>query len=275
MLTAHPALPPQSYLFVPGSRPDRFNSALSSGADAVIVDLEDAVEPASKERARDTVAAWVSSERPVLIRINGRDTPWFEHDAKLGALKGVAGIVLPKTQSADDIGALVSIVRKKIPVFPIIETAHGMWNAMEVARSPYVRRLMFGTLDFISDMGMTGDREVLNPWRAQLALVSCVAGLEPPVDGVTRDIYDEERLEQDTTNGKGYGFGGKLCIHPKQIPLVHRCYRPSQQELKWAARVIDAAAQAEAGAIVVDGKMVDRPVVLQAQKLLAFASMMP
>lgn len=268
------AFSPQSYLFVPGSRPERFDRALSSGADAVIVDLEDAVEPAAKEAAREAIAGWVSRCRPVLVRINARATPWFEHDAKLGALDGVAGIVLPKAECAEDVTAAIAIARRRVPVYPLIESAQGMWNAMAIARAPFVKRLMFGTLDFIAEMGMPDDGEPLNHYRNQLALISRVAGIEAPVDGVTPDIHDLARIERDALNGKRLGFGAKLCIHPKQIEAVHRCYRPSEQELAWAARVADAASKAEAGAITVDGKMVDRPVMLRAQRILAMAAML-
>ncbi|MBB5406398.1 citrate lyase subunit beta/citryl-CoA lyase [Paraburkholderia sp. HC6.4b] len=264
--------PAQSYLFVPGSRPDRFQSALTSGANAVIVDLEDAVEAAAKDSARASVAAWVSRSRPVLLRINGWGTPWFEADAKLASLDGVAGIVLPKTEHASDVVNLVSLARRRLPVFPLIETAVGMLSAMEIAKAPGVERLMFGTLDFIAEMGMQEDREALNPYRAQLALISRAAGLEQPVDGVTPDINDAERLIADATNGKRIGFGAKLCIHPKQIAAVHGCYRPDEQQLAWAKRVVEAMAQSGPGAITVDGKMVDRPVLLRAQRLLASAA---
>jgi citrate lyase subunit beta / citryl-CoA lyase len=263
---------PQSYLFVPGSRPDRFQSALSSGADAVIVDLEDAVEPAAKESARAAVAAWVSRSHPVLIRINAYGTRWFDEDAKLAALDGVAGIVLPKTERALDVINVVWRARRKVPVFPLIETAVGMLSAMEIAKAPCVEKLMFGTLDFIAEMGMQEDREALNPYRAQLALISRAAGLEQPIDGVTPDISDVERLMADALNGKRQGFGAKLCIHPRQIAAVHACYRPGEQELAWARRVVDAMTESGAGAITVDGKMVDRPVLLRAQRLLAFAA---
>ncbi|MGU7770498.1 HpcH/HpaI aldolase/citrate lyase family protein [Burkholderia sp. MR1-5-21] len=273
---SHPAgngaFSPQSYLFVPGSRPDRFDAACSSGADAVIVDLEDAVEPAKKDAARATVAAWVSRARPVLVRINGRGTPWFDDDARLAALDGVAGIVLPKAEHPDDVIAVVSRAQRKVPVFPLIETAQGMWSAMEIAKAPCVKRLMFGTLDFIAEMGTDDDRDALNPYRAQLALVSRVAGLDQPVDGVTPDIQDAGRLATDARNGKRHGFGAKLCIHPKQIATVHACYGPDERDLAWAARVIDAVSNAEAGAITVEGKMVDRPVVLRAERLLALAA---
>lgn len=265
---------PQSYLFVPGSRPERFERALASGADAVIVDLEDAVEPTAKEAAREAIANWVSRSHPVLVRINGRATPWFEQDAKLGALDGVAGIVLPKAECAEDITATIAIARRRVPVYPLIESAQGMWHAMAIAKAPFVARLMFGTLDFIAEMGMPDDGEPLNHYRSQLALISRVAGIEAPVDGVTPDIHDLARIERDALNGKRLGFGAKLCIHPKQIEAVHRCYRPSEQELAWAMRVADAASKADAGAITVDGKMVDRPVMLRAQRIIALAAML-
>lgn len=260
---------PQSFLFVPGSRPERFDRALSSGADAVIIDLEDAVEPAAKEAAREYIANWVSRRHPVLVRINGLGTPWFEQDAKLGALNGVAGIVLPKAERAADIIATVSIARRRVAVFPLIESACAVWNALEIAKAPFVKRLMFGTLDFIAEMGMDDDGETLNHHRAQLALISRVAGIETPVDGVTPDIHDNARLERDALNGKRQGFGAKLCIHPKQIEAVHRCYRPREQDLRWAERVVEAASQFQSGAIALDGKMIDRPVLLRAQQLLA------
>jgi citrate lyase subunit beta/citryl-CoA lyase len=269
---AKTAFLPQSYLFVPGSRPDRFAKALSSGADAIIIDLEDAVEPAAKDAARESIAAWVSRKHPVLVRINGRSTPWFEQDAKLGALDGVAGIVLPKAEHASDVSCTISFARRRVPVYPLIESALGMWNAMEIAKAPFVKRLMFGTLDFIAEMGMADDGEPLNHYRAQLALISRVAGIEAPVDGVTPDIQDLQRIERDGLNGKRLGFGAKLCIHPGQIEAVHRCYRPGEAELQWAARVAEAVSKAGTGAITVDGKMVDRPVVLRAQQLLALAA---
>ncbi|MCU9953509.1 CoA ester lyase [Burkholderia sp. BKH01] len=271
-MSSEAAFSAQSYLFVPGNRPERFASALASGADAVIIDLEDAVEPATKVDARETVKAWVSRDRPVLVRINGRGTPWFDEDAKLVALDGIAGVVIPKTESLDEIVEVVSAARRKVPVFPLIETARGMWSAMEIAKAPYVKRLMFGTLDFIAEMGTDDDHEALNPYRAQLALISRVAGIEPPVDGVTPDIHDTDRLVADTRNGKRHGFGAKLCIHPAQIAAVHACYSPSARDVEWAMRVVDAVSRADGAATTVDGKMVDRPVLLRAQQVLASAA---
>ncbi|RKT99411.1 CoA ester lyase [Burkholderia sp. Nafp2/4-1b] len=261
----------QSYLFVPGNQPERFDKALASGADAVIIDLEDAVEPDAKVAARDAIARWVSPECPVLVRINARNTPWFDADAALGALKGVAGIVLPKAERADDVCAAVALARRRVPVYPLIESAHGMWNALDVAKAPYVERLMFGTLDFIADMGMSDDGVSLNHFRSQLTLISRVAGIESPVDGVTPDIHDGERIARDALNGKQQGFGAKLCIHPKQIGFVHRCFRPSDDEVRWARRVLDAMRESNGGVVTVDGKMVDRPVSLRAERIVGLA----
>ncbi|MGT0194746.1 HpcH/HpaI aldolase/citrate lyase family protein [Burkholderia pyrrocinia] len=271
-MSSEAAFSAQSYLFVPGNRPERFASALASGADAVIIDLEDAVEPAAKVDARETVRTWMSRDRPVLVRINGRGTPWFDEDAKLVALDGIAGVVIPKAESLDDIVEVVSAAKRKVPVFPLIETARGMWSAMDIAKAPYVKRLMFGTLDFIAEMGTDDDREALNPYRAQLALISRVAGIEPPVDGVTPDIHDTDRLVADTRNGKRHGFGAKLCIHPRQIAAVHECYSPSARDVEWAMRVVDAVSRADGAATTVDGKMVDRPVLLRAQQIIASAA---
>ncbi len=262
---------PRSLLFVPGSQPDRFNKALNSGADTVIIDLEDAVKPDAKDDARRAVAAWAAPDRQVLLRVNANGTPWFTEDAQLARLRGVTGIVLPKAESASDVVALVSLTKTKLPIFPLIESAEGMWNAMAIANAPFVHQLMFGTLDFIADMGIESDGGELDPFRAQLVMISRVAGIHPPIDGVTPAIDDVERLATETRNGKRRGFGGKLCIHPKQVATVNQCYAPSESELAWARRVLDASEKANGAAISIDGRMVDRPVVRRAQRLVDLA----
>jgi citrate lyase subunit beta/citryl-CoA lyase len=258
----------RSFLFVPANQPNRFQKALDSGAHAVIIDLEDAVGPDAKDEARRMVSKWLTPERNVLLRINARQTPWFEADAQLAKMPGVSGIALPKAESASDIVALVSLTKAKTPVYPLIESALGMSNATDVANAPFVRQLMFGTLDFIADMGMESDGVELDPFRAQLVLISRVAGIEPPVDGVTPVIDDAQRLTAEASHGKRRGFGGKLCIHPKQVPIVNACYAPTDAEVSWARRVLDASARARGAAVSVDGKMVDRPVVLRAQRVV-------
>jgi citrate lyase subunit beta/citryl-CoA lyase len=262
----------RSLLFVPGSKPERFDKALQSGADAVIIDLEDAVSPDDKDEARRAITAWVRPDRRVLVRVNAKGTQWFEQDALLCKLPGVAGVVLPKAENPRDVTELVAIAKTKTAVFPLIESAQGMWNVLEIAKAPFVRQLMFGTLDFMVDMNMELENDDLNQYRAQMAAASRVANIRAPLDGVTTCIDENAIIERDTLNGKRWGFAGKLCIHPKQVAIVNECYAPSAVDVAWAKRVLDASSRADGAALCVDGKMVDRPVVLRAQRIVDLAS---
>lgn len=260
---------PRSFLFVPGSRPDRFEKALAAGAHAVIVDLEDAVPPGEKDNARAALAAALPLAQLVLVRINAAATPWFDDDVRLCRDAGVAGIVVPKAEDAAVIGRIRAIVGANAALFPLIESARGMWHAAEVARTPGVARLLFGSIDFQLDLGLTDDDLVA--YRSQLVLVSRVAGLPAPVDGVTTAIDDAEALARDLERTRRLGFGGKLCIHPKQVEDVNAAFRPTPDEIAWAERIVAAMAEAAGAAVAVDGRMVDRPVLLKAREILAAA----
>lgn len=274
---------PRSYLFVPGNRPERFSKACSAGADAVIIDLEDAVPAAEKAPARSDIAAWLSVSQPVLqpasqpvsqpvlIRINSSDSRWFNDDLELCKLPGVAGIVLPKAEQLDDILQARS-VGDSIAVLPLIETARGFANAGELARAPGVQRLMFGSIDFQLDLGINGDDDELLYFRSQLVLLSRLAGLQAPVDGVTTAIDDAGQLRAETLRARRLGFGGKLCIHPKQVGPVNQHFSPTEDEIAWAKRVLDAAAAANGAAVALDGKMIDRPVILKAREIAGEAA---
>ncbi|MGB7191871.1 MAG: CoA ester lyase [Collimonas pratensis] len=259
-------LTPRSYLFVPGNRPERFAKACAAGAGAVIVDLEDAVPPAEKVAARASVAAWLLSDNPVLIRINSADTEWFRDDLALCRLPGVAGIVLPKAERVTD---LARVGRAGgISILPLIESAQGFWNVKALSQAPRVQRLVFGSIDFQLDLGIDGDNEELLYFRSQLVLVSRVAGIQSPVDGVSTVIDDHEQLRSDTLRARRLGFGAKLCIHPRQVAQVNEGFSPDESDIAWAKRVLEAASTAEGAAVAVDGKMVDRPVILKAQEIL-------
>jgi citrate lyase subunit beta/citryl-CoA lyase len=257
----------RSYLFVPGNRPERFTKACAAGADAVIVDLEDAVPAVEKNAARAALAAWLTPERAILIRINSAETEWFHDDLALGGMPGVAGIILPKAERVLDLSAVAS-AGAGTPILPLIETAQGFANVQALAQARCVQRLLFGSIDFKLDLGIDGDDQELLFFRSQLVLVSRIAGLQPPVDGVTTAINDPEELRNDTLRARRLGFGGKLCIHPKQIGPVNQCFSPSAQEIEWAGRVLEAAAAAGGAAVALDGKMVDRPVILKAQQII-------
>jgi citrate lyase subunit beta / citryl-CoA lyase len=262
-------LPPRSYLFVPGNRSDRYAKALAAGADAVIVDLEDAVAPKDKSSARAALAAWLSPEHPVLVRVNGAESEWFREDLPLCKSPGVAGVLLSKAENVGDIRAVAEHSAAATPILPLIETARGFWNAYALAEAPKVQRFVFGSIDFQVDLGIQGEEEELLYFRSQLVLVSRMANLEPPVDGVTTAIDDAERIRCDTLRAKRLGFGGKLCIHPRQVGVVNECFEPTAEEESWARRIMEAAEAVHGAAVSVGGKMVDRPVIARAEAILS------
>jgi citrate lyase subunit beta/citryl-CoA lyase len=258
----------RTYLFVPATRIERVPKALAAGADAVIVDFEDAVSPADKRPAREAAARGFPNASSVFIRVNGPDTEWFEEDLKLCGALGVRGVVVPKAETSEQMRHAASRLQRDAILLPLVETGRGFANADALCAVPGVQRLVFGSIDFQLDLGITGDREELLYFRSALVLASKLAQLQPPVDGVTVDIEAIERVRDDTLYAKRLGFGGKLCIHPKQIGPVNDCFYPNADEVAWAQRVVDAAGAAEGGAVQVDGKMVDRPVLLKAQQIL-------
>ena len=258
----------RSYLFVPATRIERVPKALASGTDAVIVDLEDAVAPSEKSSARDALARGVPNAQSVFIRVNGPDTEWFEEDLKLCRELGARGVVVSKAETHEQMHHVGSRLPSGAILLPLVETARGYANVAALCAVPGVQRLMFGSIDFQLDLGITGDREELLYFRSGMVLASRLAGIQAPVDGVTVDIENVERVQDDTLYARRLGFGGKLCIHPRQIAPVNQCFCPTADEIAWARRVVDAAGAADGGAVQVDGKMVDRPVLLKAQEIL-------
>jgi citrate lyase subunit beta / citryl-CoA lyase len=263
---------PRSYLFVPASRPDRYERALASGADAVIIDLEDAVAPADKLQARESLRQWLQA-RPasapgVVVRINAHGTDWHGDDFALCVLPAVVSVMAPKAEHADALNA-VAALRPNLRVIALIESALGLANARALAALPVVQRLAFGNLDFALDLGLRGHGEDdLMPYRAEVVLASRLAGLPAPIDGVTPALDDEARLRADVQRARRLGFGAKLCIHPRQLAPVHEGLAPSAAELEWARRVVQAAGSAQGAAVAVDGTMVDTPVLLRARAIL-------
>jgi citrate lyase subunit beta/citryl-CoA lyase len=269
----------RTFLFVPADRPERYARALVSGAGAVIVDLEDAVAPERKDMAREQLARAhgalpASDRRRLLVRVNTCGTPWHEDDRALVAqlsTQGLAGVVLPKAERAEDLLALVAAIGPAGAIVPLIESAAGLAALDALAGAAQVLRLAFGHLDFQADLGLAceADESELVPVRLALVLASRRAGLAAPIDGVTPDWRDLQRLAADTARARRAGFGAKLCIHPEQVAPVHTALGPTAEELAWARRVRDAMQSTGGGVISLDGRMVDAPVVRLAQRLLA------
>src|SRR5258708_22358957 len=217
----------RTYLFVPGNRPDRFEKARQSGAHAVILDLEDAVQGTQKDLARETVVAWLSPERPVYVRINGTGTPWFERDLEVVCLPGVLGVILPKAEFPEQVVQVAACLAGEARVLPLLETALGIWNARVLAQAPRVERLAFGSVDFQLGTGVTGGQEELLYARSRLVLASRIAGLLPPVEGVTMALDDITRLRDDGVRARDLAFVGKLWIlHGRVVMIKQGCARP-------------------------------------------------
>lgn len=262
----------RSYLFVPGTRPDRFEKARSSGADTVILDLEDAVSEGEKATARESVSSWLSPERPVFVRVNAATTPWFEADLEAVARPGLAGVLLPKAERQTEIGSVASCLGDAPSIVPIVETALGLWNVGEIAGSPRVERIAFGSLDFRLDLAMEGDSEELLYARSRLVTVSRAMGLLSPIDGVAVDLEDQELLENEVERARRLGFGAKLCIHPKQVQTVNRSFTPTETEIQWAKRILAAVEAYDSETMQLDGQMIDRPVIERANSIISKVS---
>ena len=263
----------RSWLFVPATRPDRFAKGATSGADRVILDLEDAVAPSEKVEARRNLArAVIPGEVPVYVRVNSALTPWFEDDLAVAATLAIRGILLPKADSAAHVERAARAIPNECAIVPIIETAIGFWNVLDVARAPRVERLVFGGLDFSLDTGMQDEDGAFDYVRSRIVIASRVAGIAPPIDYVTLAIDDQELLQRHTARSWHFGFGGKLCIHPKQIPVTNDAFRPSDDEVAWARSILrEQAARPEDAVFAHRGELVDRPVLERARQIVAAA----
>ena len=265
---------PRAYLFVPADRPERYAKARASGADAVIVDLEDAVAPEAKTRARDALADALDEAAPVVVRINAAGTPWFADDLALCLHPGVAAVMLPKADGIDAVCTAFEACFKDL--LPIIESARGVEEAHNIARVPGVVRLAFGSVDLALDLGIDcapdGAEDELLYFRSHVVLASRLGGLDAPADGVSTAIDDAVRLHADAERVRRLGFGAKLCIHPRQVAAVQAAFTPGADRVAWARRVCDAFAAAGGAAVAVNGQMIDKPLHERALAILRSAA---
>lgn len=263
----------RTLLFVPGTKPELFAKAASAGADGYIADLEDAVAPADKERARELTLAGLA-EVPGVVRINAAGTPWHDDDlTAVSQAPGVAAVMLPKAEDADVVRAVAARLGG-IPLLLLIESARGVRDAGALATLDGVTRLAFGNLDFALDAGIeprSDDEDELLYARSTITTASRAAGLPGPIDGVVGDFKNDELLGRRTRRAFDLGFRGKLCIHPKQVAVVHAAIAPSADEVAWARRIVDGAGDLEGAAVQIDREMVDRPVLLKARDILTRA----
>ena len=288
--------PMRSFLFAPGNRPRMLQKVGHCGADAVILDLEDAVPISEKEVTREAVrdAAGTIDTCPVYVRINpleaaaGFSQPIGEADLAAIVRRGLAGIIVPKVESPDDLQRADALLHSlelqhglapgDVDIIPIIETALAIQRAYDIAASgARVKRLAFGAGDFTRDIGVAWSRREIESQHARSALViaSRAAGLEPPLDTVWVDLRDERGLMRSARTARQLGFQGKMAIHPSQVDPINTAFSPSDAEIAHATRVVDAFTQAEAeglASIQLDGQFIDYPIVESAQRVLAMAA---
>lgn len=270
----------RSVLFTPGTRADRIQKALETGAaDVVVADLEDAVAPGKKDEAREAVRAALEAVRSSSAQRAVRINPWPSRlaEADLDAVLPAAPdlLVIPKAEDPDDLRALdARLGDADVRLLLILETAEGVLNARELARaSDRVAAVAFGAEDLAADAGMRrspGNSEVAVP-RSLVALAAAASRVVA-VDMITADYRDADRTRREALEARALGYRGKMCLHPAQVEVVHEAFAATPDEVAWARRVVAAADGSGAGAggvVVVDGKMVDVPLVRQARAILA------
>jgi citrate lyase subunit beta/citryl-CoA lyase len=253
-------------LFVPADRPDRFAKACEAGTDSVIIDLEDAVAPDLKSSVRRIPRNALPSDRtvPLMLRINAPDTQWYRDDVAFARATDFDAVVLPKAETPEQTAELRAALNPGQKILGLVETVRGVARVTELAEA--TDRLAFGSIDLSADIGCENTHMALLPIRSQIVQAARLAGRPAPLDGVTTSTRDPEIIAKDARHSHELGFGGKLLIHPGQIELVRGAFRPAREHVDWAERVI--AASANGGGALVDGAMVDLPVLKQARRVL-------
>ncbi len=282
--------PWRSFLFAPATHARRAEKVFQAGADAAILDLEDAVAVAEKPGARALAVAALQRPRPCkgFVRVNAAETEWCFGDMEAVVGPWLDGIVLPKLEDAATLRTidwtLAQLERRagvevgSVDLMPIIETGLGVSNLKEIAACrSRLRRLCFGAGDYTLDMGIRWslDEAELGHARAAIVLESRAGGLEPPVDTVFIELRETEAFAASATRALALGFQGKLCIHPDQVAPVNAAFSPTEAETARAQRIVaafDEAERAGSASIQVDGYFVDYPIVEKARRTLALAA---
>ncbi len=254
-------------LFVPGHRAALLSKAAASGADAVIMDLEDAVSDADKPAAHAALGDRPDLPVPLVVRCNGFDSGWFAKDMEALVKNPPQMIMLPKAESADHLDVIAKTLGADMPIVPIIESAIGLAAVEAMMQHPSVLQCAFGHLDFSLVIGAEPHWESLYYARGKIVVASRLGQKAAPLDGVAVRFDDAEIVENEARRARDMGFGGKLLIHPKQIAPAKSVFRPSQDDYEWAQRVM-AAVATSASAVQLDGAMVDVPVIKRAEAII-------
>jgi citrate lyase subunit beta / citryl-CoA lyase len=269
----------QSYLYVPGDDPRRIEKALVTGADAVVIDLEDSVAPNRKEEARNNAARVLESgpARPVFVRINAPGSELAARDIAAVAALHLSGLRLPKVESLESVRLVaetLEALRSEAGIQCLIESALGLELALEIARShERVAGISLGEADLAADLGVRDEAGLLYA-RSRIVSASRAAGLPGPVQSVYTNVKDLDGLRRSTEEGKNMGFVGRSAIHPSQVPIINEVFTPTEEEVAEAQELLDRL-EGEAGSgtgafVLEDGRFVDRAVVESARRTLTW-----
>ncbi len=273
----------RSLLFVPADRPERFAKAAASGADAIIIDLEDSVAPANKAKGREAVAEFLQSpcDVPVIVRVNPLDSAETARDLAAVLPNPPAGVMLPKAEGTKSVERLAGMMDgAAIPILPIAtETPAAIFELGSYREtSSALMGLTWGAEDLPAAIGAASSREDDGSYTApyqlarSLTLMGAHAAGVPAIETVYPDIKDTDGLAAYAARGRRDGFAGMMAIHPAQVAIINDAFAPSEEEIAHARAIVDAFAEApDAGALQLGGKMIDRPHLVQAQRLLARA----
>lgn len=261
----------RSLLFVPANRPERFLKAMGTGADRVCIDLEDAVAPADKASARDTLVRELAQLRPetgvsIGVRINALDGAEWERDIEaIGA--NAQFIMVPKVNSAEQLAAVAAKLGADAELWPLIETPAGVRESWNIAAVPVVRGILFGAFDYAAELGCDLAWEPLLFARSQLA-AACAMARRELLDAPNGDLHDQDGLAESSRRVKALGYTGRACIHPGQVSVVNGVFGVSPEELERARRVVAAFEAGHGAAAQLDGKLIELPVALAARRVL-------
>ncbi|MFF5229933.1 HpcH/HpaI aldolase/citrate lyase family protein [Dactylosporangium sp. NPDC000521] len=260
----------RSWLFVPASRPALFDKAAASGADVVILDLEDAVASPQKAAARNHAVDWIAGGNTAAVRINAADSSQHLDDVDaLVGLTALAAVIVPMAASSDVLRSLHERLGPEVALVPQVETATGLVGVHDLAKARGVVRMAFGHLDFAFDVDASPSSQAMTLARSTLVLASRAAGRVGPIDSVTTSLDSETDVSEDATFARSLGFTAKLCIHPKQVAPVNHAMSPTADDVAWASEVVNRASSG--AAIRIRGQMIDRPVLARAQRILRVA----
>lgn len=267
-----------TWLYVPGDQPERFSKAIGSGADAVIVDLEDAVAPTRKDLARESARHLLESPTavPVLLRVNGSATPWAGADLEMAArAPHLAGLRIPKVESRAQVEACRNALGpdRTTELHVLIESAAGVEAAYDIASAPGVTGISLGEADLKSDLRLI-DESGLAYARGRIVMAARAAGLPPPTMSVYTWLDDDEGLAASCAAGRKLGFLGRAAIHPRQLPIIERAFMPSAAELNAANELLQAARDPDnfATTVTTGGRFIDRAMLDAAKAVVDIAS---